>query len=141
MFVFVFKWSVAGVLHCSNQPLSRGCSWASFMTVLVCGKTNADKNRFIYKYFVPDWIIYTRRLLNNKVIIRHREMVSSQIGKLYGCKYELQHLEQHLQPLIRLAIAVIDFCKYSRLQSMGLALITVVGQCIGCRLRNEQAKM
>ena len=52
MFVFVFKWSVAGVAL--STALSRVAA-GIVMTVLVCGKTNPIRIDHI-KYFVPDWI-------------------------------------------------------------------------------------
>ena len=55
LFVFVFKWSVAGVAL--STALSRVAA-GIVMTVLVCGKTNPIRIDHI-KYFVPDWIYIT----------------------------------------------------------------------------------
>ena len=58
LFVFVFKWSVAGVAL--STALSRVAA-GIVMTVLVCGKTNPIRIDHI-KYFVPDWM-YIKKIL------------------------------------------------------------------------------
>ena len=58
LFVFVFKWSVAGVAL--STALSRVAA-GIVMSVLVCGKTNPVRIDHI-KYFVPDWN-YIKKIL------------------------------------------------------------------------------
>ena len=112
LFVFVFKWSVAGVAL--STALSRVAA-GIVMTVLVCGKTNPIRIDHI-KYFVPDWIYIKLMVVSMVATFGTASTAANSVG-----------------------YTVIDFANIPA-SSMGLALITVVGQCIGAG-EKEQAKM
>ena len=125
LFVFVFKWSVAGVAL--STALSRVAA-GIVMTVLVCGKTNQIRIDHI-KYFVPDWI-YIKKILTIG-IPSGIENGMFQIGKL---------MVVSMVATFGTASTAANSVANIPASSMGLALITVVGQCIGAG-EKEQAKM
>ena len=132
LFVFVFKWSVAGVAL--STALSRVAA-GIVMTVLVCGKTNPIRIDHI-KYFVPDWI-YIKKILTIG-IPSGIENGMFQIGKLMVVSM-VATFGTASTAANSVGYTVIDFANIPA-SSMGLALITVVGQCIGAG-EKEQAKM
>lgn len=105
------------------------------MTVLVCGKTNPIRIDHI-KYFVPDWI-YIKKILTIG-IPSGIENGMFQIGKLMVVSM-VATFGTASTAANSVGYTVIDFANIPA-SSMGLALITVVGQCIGAG-EKEQAKM
>ena len=132
LFVFVFKWSVAGVAL--STALSRVAA-GIVMSVLVCGKTNPVRIDHI-KYFVPDWN-YIKKILTIG-IPSGIENGMFQIGKLMVVSM-VATFGTASTAANSVGYTVIDFANIPA-ASMGLALITVVGQCIGAG-EKEQAKM
>ena len=120
MFVFVFKWSVAGVAL--STALSRVAA-GIVMTVLVCGKTNPIRIDHI-KYFVPDWI-YIKKILTIG-IPSGIENGMFQIGKLMVVSM-VATFGTASTAANSVGYTVIDFANIPA-SSMGLALITVVGR-------------
>ena len=126
------SWSVAGVAL--STALSRVAA-GIVMTVLVCGKTNPIRIDHI-KYFVPDWI-YIKKILTIG-IPSGIENGMFQIGKLMVVSM-VATFGTASTAANSVGYTVIDFANIPA-SSMGLALITVVGQCIGAG-EKEQAKM
>ena len=126
------KVSVAGVAL--STALSRVAA-GIVMTVLVCGKTNPIRIDHI-KYFVPDWI-YIKKILTIG-IPSGIENGMFQIGKLMVVSM-VATFGTASTAANSVGYTVIDFANIPA-SSMGLALITVVGQCIGAG-EKEQAKM
>ena len=105
------------------------------MSVLVCGKTNPVRIDHI-KYFVPDWN-YIKKILTIG-IPSGIENGMFQIGKLMVVSM-VATFGTASTAANSVGYTVIDFANIPA-ASMGLALITVVGQCIGAG-EKEQAKM
>ena len=132
IFVFVFKWSVAGVAL--STALSRVAAGV-VMSVLVCGQTNPIRIAHI-KDFIPDWKYISKILTIG--IPSGIENGMFQIGKLMVVSM-VATFGTASTAANSVGYTVIDFANIPA-SSMGLALITVVGQCIGAG-EKEQAKM
>ena len=132
IFVFVFKWSVAGVAL--STALSRVAAGV-VMSVLVCGQTNPIRIAHI-KDFIPDWKYISKILTIG--IPSGIENGMFQIGKLMVVSM-VATFGTASTAANSVGYTVIDFANIPA-SSMGLALITVVGRCIGAG-EKEQAKM
>lgn len=130
IFVFVFKWSVAGVAL--STALSRVAAGV-VMSVLVCGQTNPIRIAHI-KDFIPDWKYISKILTIG--IPSGIENGMFQIGKLMVVSM-VATFGTASTAANSVGYTVIDFANIPA-SSMGLALITVVGQCIGAGEKSRQ---